>query len=145
MSRLKMASSAAASGLVLLFLLSTAFGDPEQPWSDAQKKAIGDGKSAPPASPMLTLVERLTKEKVLRDCSAYPIGRVVADGKQFASCDGLVPGGEGGGGGDFSDNGGMEPIVPYCLANFFSLQMICEDDKERAGTGEGALNSFRVS
>ena len=112
---------AAAATIVFLALISaptSAVGTPDA-GPDAAAEAL------PPARD-LTIVQKIRADPALSSCTTYPLRSMIADksiNEEFLQCsDVAVPDGDSV---LFSD-GEKDAVVPFCLANFFSFEVLCK-------------------
>ena len=110
-----------AATIVFLALISaptSAVGTPDA-GPDAAAEAL------PPARD-LTIVQKIRADPDLSSCTTYPLRSMIADksiNEEFLQCsDVAVPDGDSV---LFSD-GEKDAVVPFCLANFFSFEVLCK-------------------
>ena len=94
--------------------------------SDADAAAAAAEATGPPVAGGLTIVQRIRADPALSTCDVYPLRSLIASkslNEEFLQCtDIAVPDGDSV---VFSD-GEKDAVVPFCLANFFSLEVLCK-------------------
>ena len=100
--------------------------------ADASASVAAKSTGPPPVVEGLTIVQRIQADHALSTCDVYPLRSLIASkalNEEFLQCtDIAVPDGDSV---VFSD-GEKDAVVPFCLANFFSLEVLCKAPKSKS-------------